>query len=82
MALRWELLDKIDCYLTGASNECELEGWVVGHLQLILNSGETETIRLADEIDASFIEVGERIIDEATLRHRLSKLVADIRAAS
>ena len=69
-----EILDQIDTYLTGASSDRQLEGWIVANLQRILDSGDTEAIRLADEIDASFIEVGEGIIDQSFLHRRFEEI--------
>lgn len=74
-----EILDKIDSYLTGASNDRQLEGWIVANLQRILDSGDTVAIRLADEVDASFIDVGEGIIDQTILHRRFDDLVGNAR---
>jgi hypothetical protein len=74
-----EILDQIDSYLTGASSDRQLEGWIVANLQRFLDSGDTEAIRLADEIDASFIEVGEGIIDQTILQRRFDDLLSEAR---
>jgi hypothetical protein len=79
MSLRSELIDKVEHYLTGKSSDRELEGWVVANLQRILNSGDTVAIHLADEVDASLVEVGEGIIDRAELRSRLNDLVREVK---
>jgi hypothetical protein len=79
MSLRSDLIDKVEHYLTGKSSDRELEGWVVANLQWILNSGDTVAIHLADEVDASFVEVGEGIIDRAELRSRLNDLVSEVK---
>ena len=69
-----EIVEKIDSYLNGLSSDRELEGWIVANLQRILDSGDTEAVRLADEIDASFVELGEGIMDQTTIRSRLGAL--------
>ena len=74
-----EIVEKIDSYLNGLSSDRQLEGWIVANLQRILDSGDTEAIRLADEVDASFIEVGEGIIDQSILHRRFDDLVRDAR---
>jgi hypothetical protein len=79
MSLRSELVDKVERYLAGKFSDRELEGWVVANLQRILNSGDTLAIHLADEVDVSFVEVGEGIISREELRHRLNSLVCEVK---
>jgi hypothetical protein len=79
MSLRSELIDKVENYLTGKSSDRELEGWVVANLQRALDSGDTKTLHLVNEIDASFIEVGEGIISREELRNRLNDLVREVK---
>jgi hypothetical protein len=79
MSLRSELIDKVENYLTGKSSDRELEGWVVANLQRALDSGDTKALHLVNEIDASFIEVGEGIISREDLRHCLYDLVREVK---
>jgi hypothetical protein len=79
MSLRSELIDKVENYLTGKSSDRELEGWVVANLQRALDSGDTKTLHLVNEIDASFIEVGEGIISREDLRNCLYDLVREVK---
>ncbi len=79
MSVLFELLNEIDRYLIGVSSDRYLESWVVSNLQRILDSGDTGAICLADEVDASFIEVGEGIIDLTILHRRFDDLVRDAR---
>jgi hypothetical protein len=79
MSLRSELIDKVENYLTGKSSDRELEGWVVANLQRALDSGDTKALHLVNEIDASFIEVGEGIISREDLRNCLYDLVREVK---
>jgi hypothetical protein len=79
MSLRSELNDKVENYLTGKSSDRELEGWVVANLQRALDSGDTKALHLVNEIDASFIEVGEGIISREDLRNCLYDLVREVK---
>jgi hypothetical protein len=80
MSVLFELLNEIDHYLTGRSSDRYLESWVVTNLQRILDSGDNVAIRLANEVDVSFIETGEGIIDWATLKDRLESLTRQPRS--
>jgi hypothetical protein len=40
------------------------EDWVVSHLQPIFDSGDQESIDIANTLDARFIELGESLITE------------------
>ena len=75
MSLLTEMLDAVKAYLQGSDTEDALEDWIVGHLQPVLNSGDAVAIDIANEIDVSFVELGEGIIDRATLKSRLAVLV-------
>ncbi len=68
------IVDKVNAYLQGKVAEDELEDWIVGHLQAVLDSGEKEAIHIANEVDVSFVELEESIIDRPTLRARLAEL--------
>ena len=80
MSLRSELIDKIEHYLAGKSRDRDLESWVVANLQRALDSGDATAIHLVNEVDASFIEVGEGIIDQSELNARLNNLVREVKA--
>ena len=60
----------------------DLEKWLVGHLQEILDSGDETAIRIADEIDADLVCLGEGLIDEATFRSRLEGYLKSVAAPS
>jgi hypothetical protein len=61
-----------EAYLSGGLSRDDLELWLVGSLQEILDSGDPESIAAADAIDADLIEVGEGILTEGEFRERLS----------
>lgn len=53
-----------------ANREMDLgafEDWLVGHLQLILDSHDSDSIDIANNLDARFIELGEGLITEQEL---------------
>lgn len=58
-------------YLGGRSALVELEAWIAAYSQRIMDSGERRAIRLANQVDADLIDLGENIIDEAQFRARL-----------
>ena len=68
------IIDEVNAYLQGNIAEDELEDWIVGHLQVVLDSGDKEAIHIANEVDASFVELEESIINRTTLRTRLAEL--------
>jgi hypothetical protein len=82
VSLRSELIDNIEHYLKGVLSDDDLEGWVVANLQRALDSGDTKALHLVNEIDASFVEVGEGIISQEDLRNRLHDLVREVRTHS
>jgi hypothetical protein len=82
MAVLFELLNEIDSYLIGRSSDRYLESWVVANLQRILDSGDSKAIHLANEVDVSFIELGEGIIDWVALNDRFDALARTARTHS
>jgi hypothetical protein len=53
-----------------ANREIDLaafEDWLVSHLQLILDSHDSDSIDIANNLDARFIELGEGLIAEQEL---------------
>ena len=72
-----ELLGKMAWFLDGYCSDRDLETWVVAYLQRILDSGDVTAIHLANEIDASFVELGEGIIDPPTFNKHLRSLVTE-----
>jgi len=70
-----QLLNYIDSYLLSHCSLRDLEAWLVSNLQQILDSGEEAAIDFANKVDADFVELGEGIIDESTLRERLQSYV-------
>ena len=74
MSFLTAVIDEVNAYLQGNIAEDELEDWIVGHLQVVIDSGDEEAIHIANEVDVSFVELEESIIDRATLRTRLAEL--------
>ena len=66
-----ELLGRIVYFLTARCALRDLEAWLLANLQRILDSGDEPAIRTANQVDVDFVELGEGLIDEATIRERL-----------
>ena len=73
--LRSHLLDSLKRYLDQEASLQELGEWLLSHLQEVLDSGDQDTIRLANQVDADLVEFNEGLIDEATLREHLDSYV-------
>ncbi len=66
-----ELLSNLNRYLIGQSSLRDLEAWLLGSLQHLLDSGDARVIEAANHLDADLVQLGEGVIDEVTLRGRL-----------
>ena len=63
-------------YLSGARSTPELEEWLIGNLQGLLDSGDNGAIELANQVDALFVEMSEGLISEGQLRESISTILA------
>lgn len=70
-----QLLKNIWRYLSAQCTLQDLEAWVLSNLQRILDTGDKAAIRMANQIDADLVELGEGLIDESTFLERLQSLV-------
>lgn len=68
------LLEQIKRYLVGKIDRQDLERWLLSYLQVILDSGDRDTIHLANQVDGLFVELGEQIISEQAFRESLHNL--------
>ena len=66
-----QLIECVDGYLVGRYSLHDLEGWLVAHLQQLMDLGDETAIALADAVDADIVELGEALIYETILRQRL-----------
>jgi hypothetical protein len=64
-------------YLDARITLGDLEMWIVGHLQEVLDSKEEEAIRYVNEIDADLISFAEGLIAEGELRSRLERYMRE-----
>ena len=55
-------------YLSGARSASELEEWLVGNMQDILDSGDRKAIEIANQVDALLVEMGEQLLSEDQFR--------------
>ncbi len=78
LAMDREFLTRIDDHLAGRSTLDELQAWLVENLEDILASGDRRLAKLANELDGDLIQLGEGIIDYATLVHRLNSYVREL----
>lgn len=71
--LRSHFLASLEQYLGHQASLQEVGEWLLAHLQEILDSGDRDTIRLANQVDADLVEFNEGLIDESILRERLER---------
>lgn len=67
------LLSYLEGYLQGRHALQEIEEWLLGSLQQILDSGNQKLIRLANQVDADLMEYNDEVISESELRERFAK---------
>lgn len=67
-----ELFDMIEKYLNGGATLDEFEIWLLGNLQRILDSRDETSIRMANQIDADLMELGEGLLDNEVFREHLA----------
>lgn len=70
-----EILQHIRDYINGLSSLQALEEWLLANLQQVLDSGDNDAIRIANELDAGIVELGENLIDESALRDNLLRII-------
>lgn len=66
-----EVLNQLSRYVNGLASWRDLETSLVSHLQTILDSGDSRAMALANEIDASLLELSEDLITEEDFRQAL-----------
>jgi hypothetical protein len=71
-----QLLNHVERYLNDHCTVQDLEAWVLSNLQGILDSGDEAAIEVANQVDADLVELGEGLIDEATLREHLQSFIS------
>lgn len=64
-------------YLSRERSVSELEEWLVGNLQDILNSGDPKAIDIANEVDALLVEMNERLLNEDEFRKSVYALLVE-----
>lgn len=69
------LVAQIEECLQGRSSTTDLEGWLVSNLQRILDSGDAEAVRLANELDADLMAAGDAALEENEFWRRLDSYV-------
>ena len=71
-----ELLARIERYLNNKLTLKNLENWLLYNLQAILDSNDQLAIRVANEVDADFVQLSEGIIGESIIKMRLESYLA------
>jgi hypothetical protein len=74
----WTLAQWLIGYLTRERSAFELEEWLVGNLQDLLDSGDQKVIKTANQVDALLIEKAEGLINEDQFKHGVSTLVSEM----
>lgn len=69
-----KLKEQLRQYSFGQIDLSMLEGWIVSHLQDILDSGDEEAIQIGDEFNALLIMRGESLIAEKEIYERASTI--------
>lgn len=75
-----ELVSKISQYLEHRLTLRELEAWLVAQLSVLLATRGTQAERLANTIELWLYELGDGIWSERSIRNRLARELAAIRA--
>lgn len=63
-------------YLSGGRSTSELEEWLVSNLQDFLDSGDSDAIEIANQVDALLVEMSEGLISESQLRDSILTILA------
>ncbi|CAI4029902.1 hypothetical protein DNFV4_00322 [Nitrospira tepida] len=71
------LTQEIIQYLSRERSASELEEWLVGNLQDILDSGDHKAIEIANQVDALLIEKGEQLLSEDQFRDSVYALLIE-----
>jgi hypothetical protein len=64
-------------YLSRERSASELEEWLAGNMQDILNSGDHKAIDIANQVDAFLVEMGERLLNEDQFRKSVYALLVE-----
>ena len=65
--MRNEFVTTLDKFLSGSTSLGELQEWLLGNLQAILDSNDLVAIEAANRIDADLIGISEGLVDESGL---------------
>ena len=80
--LRGQLVTALSRFLNGVSTLDSLQDWLLSHLQAILDSDDALVIQAADDLDAALMQLGEQLLDEATLLSRVKSWEACLQTIS
>ena len=80
--LQNQLAEVLDRFSIGASDLDEVQSWLLAHLQAILDSQDALAIEVANELDSDLVQLGEQLIDEATLFRRIESWLSKLRTIS
>lgn len=64
-------------YLSRERSASELEEWLAGNMQDILNSGDRKAIDIANQVDALLVEMDERLLNEDQFRKSVYALLVE-----
>jgi hypothetical protein len=64
-------------YLSRERSASELEEWLAGNMQDILNSGDRKAIDIANQVDALLVEMDEQLLNEDQFRKSVYALLVE-----
>jgi hypothetical protein len=64
-------------YLSRERSATDLEEWLVGNMQDILESGDHKAIEIGNTVDGLMVEMNERLINEAQFRKSVYELLVE-----
>ena len=65
--MRGEFVGSLNRFVSGSASVVDFQEWLLANLQSIMESGDSDLMEAADELDADLVQLGEALLDEATL---------------
>ena len=72
-----KLVGQIEAFLSGVLSLRDFKSWVLANLDDLLGSEDHSVVRITNELEADFVELGEGIISDEHFRRHLRAL-ADV----
>lgn len=75
--MRAELLAEIGRYVAGESGVNDLQGWLVAHLQAIVESSDQVAIKVANQLDVDLIHLTDGVVSEQSVWEHLVEVIRE-----